>query len=214
MLGACWNWGSTSTNNGLRVWGPRTWKINCKSVAVFSTTCGYVTTEWQQKINQHLMASGSVVPLPWWWFQQGRSHRSPCWASCAFCNQFWNRSFFSPGQPLATYFYTHLGLQGPQNVNDSFIMILESSHGVHSCILKARSQEAHHMTHWTVGIWGRYASVANDGSNLPYSHLLGYAPAGNAKEMVKSWASLMSVEKCGADLRRCVPGCIVCSRIG
>lgn len=144
--------------------------------------------ECQQKINQHLMTSGSVVPLPWWWFQQGRSHRSPTvekrrlffLSQPCFLQQFWNRSF-GPGQLLATYFYTHLGLQGPQDVNFKwFIMILESSHRVHSCILKARSQEAHHMTHWTVGIWGRYASVANNGSNLPYSHLLGYAPAGNA----------------------------------
>ena len=121
--------------------------------------------------------------------------------------------FFFARTAACNLFLYPLGFAGSSKCK-WFIMILESSHGVHSCILKARSQEAHHMTHWTVGIWGRYASVANDGSNLPYSHLLGYAPAGNAKEMVKSWASLMSVEKCGADLRRCVPGCIVCSRIG
>ena len=165
--------------------------MNCKSFAVFSTTCGYIigmstknqpTSDGLRICSSFalMMISARAEVTEVTEVQQLRNADCFFLSQPCFLQQFWNRSF-GPGQLLATYFYTHLGLQGPQDVNFKwFIMILESSHRVHSCILKARSQEAHHMTHWTVGIWGRYASVANDGSNLPYSHLLGYAPAGNA----------------------------------
>ena len=119
----CWNWGSTSTNNGLRVWGPRTWKMqNCMWIRIGMSTTFQPTSNKISRFSQLTMALGSVVPLPWWWFQQGGSPPVEL-QNVSESAVHSNNSFrsFGPGQPRATYFYTHLGLQGPQDVNDSRI---------------------------------------------------------------------------------------------
>ena len=186
MLGVCWNWGSTSTNNGLRVWGPRTWNMNSLFPSRFSplhvdTSTGMSTKNQPTSDGLRICSSFALMMIS----ARQKSQKSNSWET--------QTVFFEPAVLSATIlkqifwartaacnlFLYPLGFAGSSRCK-WFIMILESSHRVNSCILKARSQEAHYMTHWTVGIWGRYASVANDGSNLPYSHLLGYAPAGNA----------------------------------